>query len=193
MSKQRIIGGMIDKTVEIFEDIETRILYCSHDMRQTMWPNFPSNVMEMIKQDMLNNPKKLEHLAKWPNLRQDQQIKQYTLCNFGGLDDSPDFDEDGTVHRSEFYDCGRRGVCKFEGKICDSIQVKNGYLTKAELEVLRYIRLPDKSIAEKLNRSPETISTHLQNIREKTGQSDKLNLALFAAAKGITLYKPNKK
>jgi len=193
MKKQRIYAGMIDKGVEFFEDLDTRILYCSHDMRQYRWPHFPENVIAIVEKDMLDNPKKLAQLVKWPNLRDEDRIYRYILCNFGGLDDTPDVDEHGNVHRSEYYECGLRGKCPFEGKLCDSIKVQNGFLTKAELEVLKYVRLPDKAIADKLNRSPETISTHLQNIREKTGESDKLNLALFAAEKGITLYKPNKK
>src|SRR5690606_3460336 len=192
MNKQKIYAGMIDKGAEIWEDLETRILWCSHNKRQYQWPFFPKKVIDMVKQDMLNNPEKVSYLNQWPNLRSEDRIYRYMLCNFGGLDDKPDFDRHGNVSRSEYYDCGLRGKCQFEGKLCCSIKVSNGYLSKSEIEVLKLIRLPDKLIADTLHRSPETISTHLQNIREKTGESDKVNLALFALSIGITLHKPNK-
>ncbi len=192
MSKQRIYAGMIDKGVEIWEDLETRILYCSHDMRQYRWPDFPANVIEIIKQDMLDNPKALTYLAQWPNLRVEDRIYRYILCSFGGLDKTPDISVDGKVHHSEYYECGFRGTCKFEGKLCWSIKVANGFLTRAEIEILKYIRLGDKQIASLLNKSPETISSHMQNIRSKTGEADKVNLAIFAIEKGISLYNPKK-
>src|SRR5690606_30502019 len=101
MSKQRIYAGMIDKGVEIWEDLNTKILWCSHNSRQTQWPHFPSNVIRMIKIDMLNNPEKIKCLNEWPNLRSEDRVYRYTLCNFGGLDDQPDFDKNGKVSRSE--------------------------------------------------------------------------------------------
>ncbi|TCV17096.1 regulatory LuxR family protein [Sphingobacterium alimentarium] len=192
MNKQKIYAGMIDKGAEIWEDFDTKILWCSHNKRQYKWPFFPKKVIDLVKQDMLNNPDKIIYLNQWPNLRREDRIYRYMLCNFGGLDDKPDFDKHGNVSRSEYYDCGLRGKCQFEGKLCCSIKVSNGYLSKSEIEVLKLIRLPDKLIADTLHRSPETISTHLQNIREKTGESDKVNLALFALSIGITLNKPTK-
>lgn len=191
MSKQRIYAGMINKGIEFFEDLDTRILYCSHDMRQYRWPDFPKHVLREVKKDMLSNPDALSYLAKWANLRSEDWMYRYILCRFGGLDDEPDIDEKGKVHHSEYYECGLRGQCRFEGKLCSSIKVNNGFLTKAEIEILKYIRLPDKQIAQILNRSIETISTHMQNIRAKTGELDKLNLAIFALNRGITLYEPN--
>ncbi|MFD1770898.1 helix-turn-helix transcriptional regulator [Sphingobacterium suaedae] len=193
MSKQRIYAGMIDKGIEFFEDLETKILYCSHDMRQYRWPHFPKNVMREIKKDMLRNPQDLKYLAQWPNLRSEDRVYRYILCKFGGLDDEPDINSDGKVHHSEYYECGLRGKCPFEGKLCSSIKVANGYLTKAELEILRFIRLPDKQIAQILNKSPETVSSQMQSIRTKTGEVDKVNLAIFAIEKGINLYNPKSK
>lgn len=181
---------MIDKGVEFWEDLETRILWCSHDQRQYRWPDFPKNVIDIVKQDMLSNPEALIQLAKWPNLRADDRIYRYILCMFGGLDKTPDIDIHGKVHHSEYYECGLRGSCQFEGKLCCSIKVANGFLTRSEIEVLKYIRLPDKQIASILNRSPETISSHMQKIRHKTGEADKVNLAIFAIEKGISLYNP---
>lgn len=193
MNKQQIYAGMIDKGVEIWEDLNTKILWCSHDRRQYQWPEFPDHIIKIIKQDMLDNPKALAYLAKWPNLRVEDRIYRYILCSFGGLDKIPDIDVTGKVHHSEYYECGLRGTCKFEGKLCWSIKVANGFLTRSEIEVLRYIRLPDKQIASILGRSPETISTHMQNIRIKTGEVDKVNLAIFAIEKGISLYNPKNK
>src|SRR5690606_14910480 len=121
------------------------------------------------------------------------RIYRYILCSFGGLDKTPDINVNGEVHHSEYYECGLRGTCKFEGKLCWSIKVANGFLTRSEIEILKYIRLADKQIADVLNKSPETILSHMQNIRAKTGEADKVNLAIFAIEKGISLYNPKNK
>ncbi|QEL01090.1 response regulator transcription factor [Olivibacter sp. LS-1] len=58
-------------------------------------------------------------------------------------------------------------------------------LTKAELEVLLHIQLPEKLIAEKLFRSPNTIRRHMFNIRTKLRKANKAELAVWAAKKGV--------
>lgn len=192
MNNYKIFGGLIDGKAEIFQEPKSRRLFCAHDFTIYEWPNFPRKVIRWIRQDMLKHPDALECLGTWENLVKEDRILRYTLCRFGGIDDKPDFNERGEASHSEYFECGLRGKCRFEGKLCCSIKVDNGFLTKSELEVMKYIRLPAKIIASKMNLSGDTISTHLQNIRRKTGMNDKVNLAVFAAEKGITLYKPDK-
>ncbi|MNR62497.1 Bacterial regulatory protein, luxR family [compost metagenome] len=47
------------------------------------------------------------------------------------------------------------------------------------------VKQPDKIIASELNISPDTVSTHLQNIRNKTGLKNKSELSIFAYQKGL--------
>lgn len=61
--------------------------------------------------------------------------------------------------------------------------------TERELEVLRLLaeRLSDKEIAEKLNKSLNTVRYHVGNLISKTGASSRTELAVSAVQSGITI------
>ena len=59
-----------------------------------------------------------------------------------------------------------------------------GIFTKTEIEVLKRTYLPHKHIADDMNISPHTVSTHLQNLRHKTGHAPN-ELITYAAIKGF--------
>jgi len=179
----RLIAGLVDKAVEFF--VHKYEVYCLHDGRRYSFDEIPAWIIEIVEKDMLDHPDALKALAQWENLGPEQYVRQYIICRFGGIDDEPDIDEKGIVHEAEYFDCGLRGICKYEGKLCTSFKVSNGYLTKIELSVLKLISMPDKLIAEKLGISIETVITHQQNIRTKTGSKSKVELAIFAQKKGI--------
>lgn len=180
---KNIIAGLLDGGTD-FIKYEGN-LYCVHGGKAHKWPDFPINVLEIIEQDMLKNPEALKSLSQWENLLPEEFTYRYIVCRFGGIDDQPDIDANGKISHTEYYECGLRGKCRFEGKLCSSIKVDFGILTKAEVEVLRYVTLTYKEIAEKLFISPETVSTHLQNLRIKTGLKNNSQLAVYAHQKGI--------
>lgn len=114
------------------------------------------------------------------------KTKQWMLCRFGGLDDTPDIDENNRVQEAEYVPCEKRGSCPFEGIGCCTVEVSPGlFLSKAELAVTRLVRLGDKMIADTLFISTETVKTHIQNIRRKTKTESKLDLVHWATVKGI--------
>ena len=61
--------------------------------------------------------------------------------------------------------------------------------TERELEVLRLLAegLSDKEIAEKLNKSLNTVRYHVGNLISKTGASSRTELAVSAVQSGITI------
>jgi len=179
----RLIAGLVDKAVEFF--VHKNEVYCVHDGRTYSFETIPSWIIEVVEADMLKHPEALKALAQWENLDSDDHIRQYIICRFGGIDDEPDIDIEGIVHEAEYFDCGLRGTCRHEGKLCTAFKVANGYLTKMELAVLKLISLADKAIADKLCISTDTVITHQQNIRTKTGLKTKVELAIFAQKKGI--------
>ncbi len=186
MGNKRIYAGMIDRGVEFMKD-EDGALYCSHDWRVHQWPHFPEYVKKKIEIEMLNDPIALEELAKMDGLAPELYDYKFCCCRFGGLDNGPDIDADGNVCQSEYVECSLRGQCKAEGKLCLALKCANGVLTRREMEVLKYVRLEDKLIADQLNVKVDTVITHLINIREKTGLTNKAHLAVFASQKGIIL------
>ncbi|WP_219222342.1 response regulator transcription factor [Pedobacter antarcticus] len=52
-------------------------------------------------------------------------------------------------------------------------------LTPREIEVIKRVLLPSKNIAYDLNISEHTVSSHLTNIKNKTGMLDKYHMAYF--------------
>ncbi|WP_313515561.1 helix-turn-helix transcriptional regulator [Sphingobacterium sp.] len=182
--KKRIYAGMVDNGVEFFKDDKGR-LFCSHNWKQYQWPDFPKYVIDIIQEEMLADPLALKELAAMDGLTPEMYEFKFACCRFGGLDDVADVDPEGNVHQSEYVPCPLRGECKAEGKLCLALQVKNGYLTKREIEVLRLVQKSDKVIADILNVSIDTVVSHLINIRTKTELENKAQLAVFATKKGI--------
>jgi DNA-binding NarL/FixJ family response regulator len=121
----------------------------------------------------------------WYNLHQSEYVRQYIYCRFGGLDYDPDIDVHKQINYAEYFDCGLRGECRYEGKLCCSVKVENGHLTKTEIEVLKRAQHPNKIIASQMHISIDTVNSHIQNIMKKTGLSSKVELAIFAVKKGI--------
>ena len=68
-------------------------------------------------------------------------------------------------------------------------KIKRTDLTDRELEVLRELTgsLTNEEIAEKLHISGNTVKRHLQNIMEKTGFSNRLDLAMNAKFLGLVV------
>lgn len=179
----RLLPGLVDKSVEFF--VHQNEIKCLHDGQVYYYENIPEWIFDIIDEDMLKYPDAIKALGNWENLSSEDYRRQYIYCRFGGADHEPDIYPDGTVKHTEYFDCGLRGKCRHEGKLCCSIQVENGILTKTELEVLKHINLLDKEIASEMFISLETVSSHLQNIRQKTGLPRKPQLAIFASQKGL--------
>lgn len=178
-------AGLIDTGVEFFE-VE-KLVNCLHNGKRYVWNEIPQWIKDIVIEDMYLSPDAIKALARWDLFTEDEMLHQYILCRFGGFDNTPDIDPNGIVGHTEYWDCGRRGKCKNEGKLCSSIQVVNGYLTKQEINILKAIRkgLTNSQIAEELFISEDTVGTHCQNIQSKTGLKGKPELAVFAHHKNI--------
>ncbi len=174
---------MIDKGADFFK--ENGKLYVVHDRKVDEWPDFPEYVMEKVQEDMLKYPEAIRSLGQWENLLPEHYEYRYIACRFGGLDDEPDIDVDGNVHPSEYVPCKLRGECRFEGKLCQSLKVANGIISKRELDILRLIEEDNKVIADRLCVSTETVNSHIINIREKVRVRNKAQLSVWASKKGI--------
>lgn len=97
------------------------------------------------------------------------RMKKFAVCNFGGFDNAADIVEGGL--NLEHYNCGLRGQCPVEGKLCKSVKVANGFLTPREVLMIKLVSQDklDKDIADMLNISINTVNNHMANIHTKTG------------------------
>lgn len=111
---------------------------------------------------------------------------QWVTCNSSAIDTIPDYVK-GKVIKREFTSCSKRGICEFEGKLCRTQSQLTG-LTPTEVKIMGgiYNGLLDKEIAQKLGIKPETVKTHTQNIRIKTGCARKADLVRVAQKLNLT-------
>ncbi|MFZ4464366.1 MAG: response regulator transcription factor [Bacteroidales bacterium] len=114
------------------------------------------------------------------------RLKKFGMCNFGGFDQDQDIDSDSQIH-VEYYNCGQRGKCPVEGKLCKTIMALNGYMNPREIDILKLIvqDLADKQIADRLGISDNTVHKHRSNIQHKIGCSSKVGICRWAIQKGI--------
>ncbi|MFD2163710.1 response regulator transcription factor [Paradesertivirga mongoliensis] len=184
-NRQSLPPGLVDNAVEFFiHQHEIKCLYLGNVYTFDQLPEF---VVAIVEQDMLSNPKAMQALASWDITDPLEQMRQYIACRFGGFDNNPDISTKGEVLPAEYVDCGRRGKCPYEGKLCNSIQLPHGLLTKREIEVLKEIGLGsyDKEICEKLSITQDTLRTHKEHISTKAGIERKPALAVLAYKLGL--------
>ena len=110
-----------------------------------------------------------------------KRLEQFARCRFADCNSVPDLTPDGKM-QAEYFECEKRGKCKYEGRLCIALSGPGGKITPRELEVIKLIAqgLLDKEIAKKLFRSVYTIETHRRNIEAKIGGGTKMDIVRFA-------------
>jgi len=118
-------------------------------------------------------------------LDEKERLHKFGLCRFGGFDDKADIKGNEVTH--EYYECGLRGSCPVEGKLCRHVMAPFGYLTPREIDVIKLVAadLADKQIADSLNISVNTANQHRVNISKKIGCNTKVGICRFAIEKRI--------
>lgn len=190
---QQLPAGLIDKGYEFFYSPEDKDIMCSHNRCTVFWANTPKEGIQIVEDDLAKYPERRWCLDDWGFETLDQKLKQYTFCRFGKFDNIPDINEKGEVHDGEFFECGRRGVCKYEGILCATIKVgvdEQGNaisLTKRETQILKLVSEGklNKEISDILGISEHTTSTHIQNIQHKAGLFRKSGMTAFAMSQNL--------
>lgn len=144
------------------------------------WAKWPQEVKDILRVDL---DKDLVAQATVDHIEgKDAQLFEYTKCKFGALNSTADI-IDGKLHDDqEYFNCGQRGKCPWEGKRCSQIKGENGYLRAREIEIIKEIAQGSSNdeIAKKLFISIHTVRTHIQNIRFKLAVKSKSDITAFA-------------
>jgi DNA-binding NarL/FixJ family response regulator len=180
-------AGLEDKGMEIYiHRGELRVIY---DSQIISFDHLPESIRDIFSQHMIANKAALKSLKTDFGLSDaNDMLMQYIKCNFGNFDGQPDMNEDG-VTISECWDCGQRGTCPGEGKVCSRIAGPNGMLTKRETEIL-FLLIEgkfDKEIAANFEVTLPTIETQLKYIREKLGCNNRIEVMNFAIRRKLIL------
>lgn len=177
-------AGLMDKNVEFFNHGPS--VHASYNGTVVHISELPMHIKAIIEADMDRNPLAYTAAIDFGKTNAVDAMEQYIWCRFGGFDKVPDL-LDGKMHEPEYHECGKRGSCKYEGKLCSALKVENGYLTKREIEILQMIAHghEDKIIADKMGIATKTINAHKANISAKTGLTNKVKMGVFAKDKGL--------
>lgn len=145
-----------------------------------------AEIKNIILADMASRPSAIKALVNAGITEHTEQLIQYTRCCFGGYDGQADV-VDGDVIHAEYWDCGNRGTCQYEGTLCCSILVGDQKISRREIEMIGFIctGLPDKQIAEKMGIEESTINVMKRRLCEKIGGHTKLDIMNFAIRRQI--------
>ncbi len=146
----------------------------------------PKLIFDLRKKELRNDIDAQQSLYRMEVTELNEMILQFCKCRYGGYDDTADT----IIHKKstpDYWNCGKRGVCKKEFCLCRPVITENGQLSRKEIEVIKLIAqdLADKQIAEILQVGENTIHTHRYHITKKIGCSSKNGIVAFAYEKGI--------
>jgi DNA-binding CsgD family transcriptional regulator len=184
METTRIPAGIVDINIEFFLNGDA-IEFIKGGTRQP-FENMDVADLAIIRAEIDSNPAALRALEEMEIFDPVQQIKQWIRCNMGDFDSRADLTPDGIVIR-EYFDCGQRGTCPHEGRLCTLPAGVNGQLTPREIEVIKLIGrdLADKEIADRLGISVNTVHIHRGHIEHKIGAKSKVGIAVFGRIHNI--------
>lgn len=135
----------------------------------------PSPIIDILLKKMYRNKKAIAAM-KSLGLSEMQKLKKFCWCNFGGINHEADINKSLQISNSEYWDCGKRGNCQFEGQICS-----NKLLSKREVEFAKYLSegFIDKEIASKMKITYATACDYRVKIQKKTNTTNKVELVNF--------------
>ena len=170
-----IIPGLVDNHTE-FISVAGKL----HGLHRGVASNFqdlPKRVHQKLHAELASDPDALQALQEWGLYDPEIQLEQFTWCRFGGNDGSADLTSCGRFN-PDYHDCGSRGQCPFEGRICVN---KHG-LTSRELQILKLIASGEmqKNIALQLGITEVTVAKMRKKLFIKTGCQSSVDLTRFA-------------
>jgi DNA-binding CsgD family transcriptional regulator len=173
-------AGLEDENVEIYlHKGELRAIYKGRVMP---FKYLPAEFIDNLSAAMMADVRAMKSLIQ-DMLIVDPvaMLEQYVKCNFGNFDAEPDVTRDGLIIK-ECWDCGVRGECPGEGKVCKRLQGKEGMLTGAETSIFFLViegKL-DKEISGIMEITIPTVETHLKHIREKLAVNNRIEIMGWA-------------
>jgi DNA-binding CsgD family transcriptional regulator len=178
-----MIQQLIKKGASEFISIDGKLYFVKIEL--VSYENFTDVQRDMVKQLLDKDLIAQASLNVLGIHNVDDRLQKFGTCNFGGFDSSADINDGKSL--PEYFDCGMRGKCPVEGKLCKHIATENGILNHREIDVTKLIvrDLADKQIADILHISENTVHTHRSNIQHKIGCNSKVGIGVWAIKKGI--------
>ena len=179
-----IPSGLTDNNIEFFaKDGE---LYSLQDGTRYRYPELPESHIDFLSNMLMDDTSAQDTMTGIPVAN---RIKIYGICRFGGCNFTPDASDEGDcIDMHEYYECGIRGVCPFEGKRCKDIVMPAGVLTSHMLKMMLLVTagLINKEIADKLSIAKKTVDNTLVTITSRIGGRNRADIVRFVKERGIS-------
>jgi DNA-binding CsgD family transcriptional regulator len=177
-----------DHNIEIFADpYNFGKCYFLHDGEVKDFSQMPHDLMlnltDELKDDLhaMAGLKLMGYDIDAPGTRTAMaMIEQYNYCNRGAFDNIPDIFTNGKKTR-EFVDCGCRGRCPGEGKVCSPVVVDGEHITHRELECAMLIGrgMPYKRIGTEMGFHKVTaVNSLIGRLRDKLHCASNTEIAI---------------
>lgn len=178
-----IPAGLTDQNTEFFASGGK--LYSLSDGLRFQYPAMPARHINFLKAEMEKDPKALNTLQ---DFNEADKIMVFGICRFGGCNATPDLTDGECTDPQEYYNCGIRGKCRYEGIRCKEIVTGEGIISPRQLEIMIMVSngLLNKEIADRLDISENTVHNHIANIITKIGGRNRVDIAAFIKERGIT-------
>lgn len=185
MKTQKLPPGLVDENIEFFVDGYNRLL-ALYLGKTVKFEEVPKHIIHKLTEEMYRNE---DVMAEFRAIGVDvltDQLYTYTKCFYGGFNYTPDMTPEGTMHPDN-YSCGNDCRCCLSSIKKGELQVKNGSLSRREIEVTRLLThsFLGKQIAGELSISENTVNKHKQNIFRKTGMRSNVELAVWATNENL--------
>jgi len=178
-----IPAGLTDLNIEFLA--KDGQLYSIQDGVRYRYPTMPEPHINFLQETLEDDPEAKQTLLQY---NPHDQVKLYGICRFGACNGTPDASESyECIDHHEYYDCGHRGECPFEGKRCKEMKVLNGVLTPHMIKIVALIGKGhiNKEIADLMKIAENTVANHLATIISRIGVRTRVDVAVFAKEKGI--------
>jgi DNA-binding CsgD family transcriptional regulator len=176
--------GMLSRCMEFF--LNKGELQVITKGKLTPFRDAPLSVLEQLNDILEDRPLAMQALDEMGLQYPMDRLEQFARCWFGDYDTKADICQDGEI-TSEYYECGSRGKCPYEGKLCPGLKTTEGFITPREVEVVKLIceDLSDKLIAQELGCATNTVKVHVAHILRKLGVYTRVGIAMWAKEKGV--------
>lgn len=175
-----------EKGVEFFVAPDGELYF--HEKGQSKpFTEITIDIATAIRADMENHPEAIKALESWGITEPMDQIKQYVYCRFGGTNITPDLVDGNVLNKEEYWECGKRTTCPYEGKVCAHITCGQNIISHSELMVGRLIAKSyrNSEIAWELGKSIETIKMQIKSFLQKIDGRSRVDIVNFLHHKNL--------
>jgi DNA-binding CsgD family transcriptional regulator len=174
--------GLSANELEFHWDFENQSLMAIVGGQQMQFSELPQSVLSRLTYYMEDDKPAMDIFEKLGPKQTMDRLFIYVKCKFGGFSWEPDF-KDGTT-KPECWNCKCNGQCILKPIIKQVLEVRHGWLSEREIDVIRTICSKPYPITEaaasQLNITISTLNKHKKSVFSKTGIQSIQELAVWA-------------